>query len=80
MKRAIFLLFSLLLFLYLLAVGGHFVAARWWLVSNEGLPTYLAWWTQQLASAPRFALWFFLPTLLYTVLQLHFLQGSVQRE
>ena len=76
MKHKFFLLSSFLLFLYLLAVGGHLVAARWWLSLNAEIPPYLDWWNIQLNTTSKVVLGFFLPALLYSGTQLRFLRRA----
>lgn len=80
MKQNIFVVFSIGLFIYLLGVGGHFVAAHWWQVLALDMPPYFQWWDSRLNTTPRLLLWFFLPSLAYTILQLNYLKGTLIRD
>lgn len=80
MKSKLFLISSLLLFFYLLTVGGHFVAARWWAIFKPEIPWYLRWWDGQFDSLQRITVWFFLPSLLYSWMQFRFLKSAGRYE
>lgn len=72
------LLFSLALFCYLVVMGSHVVAARLLKEIWQAQFRYLDWWVNFSSLPVRFIGLFFLPALVYTVLQIRLLRKVLQ--
>lgn len=70
---------SLSLFGYLLLMGSHVVAARLWELVWQMPSSYLNWWANIVSVPTRFALLYFLPAMIFTLLQVRLLRKALSR-
>jgi hypothetical protein len=70
---------SLSLFGYLLLMGSHVVAARIWQQVWQAPSEYLNWWVNLVSVPTRFFVLYFLPVVIFTLLQVRLLRKALAR-